>query len=268
MEKILEDTRVILFGCTKFSEQIFNELINNSVKIVGIFTIPKHFGISYSEEKVLNVNYVDFFKLGEKYNIPVYTVESGKKKNIASYQSVIKSLNPSVILVMGWYFMVPKKIRDIPVFGAWGIHASMLPDYAGGAPLVWSIIKGDTSTGVTLFKLGSGVDDGDIIEQREVAIEITDTIKELYEKVTLISKNILISSLLDIECLETNPQEKDKIKVYPQRSPEDGLIDLSWSKEEIFNFIRAQSSPYPGAFIELDGGERLFIEKVRIERKK
>ena len=61
---------------------------------------------------------------------------------------------------------------------------------------------------------------------------------------------------------------KDKIKVYPQRSPEDGLIDLSWSKEEIFNFIRAQSSPYPGAFIELDGGERLFIEKVRIERKK
>ena len=85
MEKILEDTRVILFGYTKFSEQIFNELINNSVKIVGIFTIPKHFGISYSEEKVLNVNYVDFFKLGEKYNIPVYTVESGKKKNIASF---------------------------------------------------------------------------------------------------------------------------------------------------------------------------------------
>ncbi len=261
------DTRVILLGCTKFSEQIFYALNKNAVNVVGIFTIPQQFEINYSKEKVSNVNYIDFFKIGLDYNIPVFSVESGKDKDIGSYHDTIESLNPSVILVMGWYYMVPKKIREIPTFGTWGIHASKLPNYAGGAPLVWSIINGEHSTGVTLFKLGAGVDDGDVIVQQEVIIEITDTIKELYEKVTDISSSILITSIKNIETLVMIPQDKDKIKVFPQRSPQDGKIDLSWSKLQIFNFIRAQSSPYPGAFIELDSGERLIIEKIRIERK-
>jgi methionyl-tRNA formyltransferase len=161
--------------------------------------------------------------------------------------------------------MVPKKIRDIATYGTWGIHASMLPNYAGGAPLVWAIINGETETGVTLFKLDDGVDDGDIIEQEIIVIENVDTIKEVYEKVIIVSKTILLKALKNISKIVFKPQDKSKIKVFPQRKPQDGELDLTKPAQEIYNFIRAQSSPYPGAFIKTSDGKKLIIEKARIE---
>ena len=161
--------------------------------------------------------------------------------------------------------MEPTKKRDIASYGAWGIHGSMLPNYAGGAPLVWAIINGESETGVTLFKLQDGVDDGDIIEQQIIKIEETDSIKEVYEKVTIISKEILINSLKNISEIIFKPQDKSKIKVYPQRKPQDGELDLTKPAKELYDFIRAQCSPYPGAFITTIDGKKLIIEKARIE---
>jgi methionyl-tRNA formyltransferase len=204
--------------------------------------------------------------IAKKNNIPCYYIESsesGKKTN--DYFDVINEIKPDVILIMGWYYMVSKKIRDIAIYGTWGIHASMLPNYAGGAPLVWAIINGESETGVTLFKLEDGVDDGDIIEQEIIIIEDTDSIKEVYEKVTIVSKTILLNSLKNISKIVFKPQDKSRIKVFPQRKPQDGELDLTKPARELYNFIRAQSSPYPGAFIKTSDGKKLIIEKARIE---
>ena len=165
---------------------------------------------------------------------------------------------------MGWYYKVPKKIRDLARYGTWGIHASLLPKYAGGAPLVWAIINGEKETGVSLFKLEEGVDDGDIIAQQIIPIAFEDSIKEVYEKATAASKEILLNALQNIETIKFIPLEKSKIELWPQRKPEDGEIDLSWPAEKIYNFIRAQAPPYPGAFLKTADGKKIIIEKSKI----
>ena len=183
---------IVFFGCTSFSEKILKELIKiKHINIEAIFSIPSDFSISYNKEKVKNTNFKDLSIYSDQLEIPIYWVESKKGKKITNYSSTIKKINPDIILVMGWYYMVPKEIREIAKYGAWGIHASILPNYAGGAPLVWAIIEGQNSTGVTLFRLSNGVDDGDIISQEEFIIEENDTIREVYEKATVSSVNLL-----------------------------------------------------------------------------
>jgi methionyl-tRNA formyltransferase len=258
--------RVVFFGATKFSEELLTHLLENNISPSCVFTIPKEFSISYSETKVKNYNYSDIETIATRHGIPCYQIDSslsGKKTN--EYLDIINDIKPDVILIMGWYFMVPKKIRDLAKYGAWGIHASLLPNYAGGAPLVWAILNGEKETGVTLFKLDDGVDDGDIIDQKKISIEETDSIKEVYEKVTLSSKYILLNALVNIDTIVLKPQNKNEIKVFPQRTPADGEIDLTKPAKDLYNFIRAQSSPYPGAFIKTSDGKKLIIEKARIE---
>jgi methionyl-tRNA formyltransferase len=258
--------KVVFFGATKFSEELLTHLLNNKINVSALFTIPQEFGISYSDTKVKNYNYSELEIVATKNNIPCYYIDSsqdGKKTN--DYTEIIKSINPDVILIMGWYYMVPKKTRELAKYGAWGIHASMLPDYAGGAPLVWAIINGEKETGITLFKLDEGVDDGDIIRQEKIKIEEDDSIKEVYEKVTFASKKVLLNALQNISSIVFTPQDKSKVKIYPQRKPDDGELDLTKTAKDLYNFIRAQSSPYPGAFIRTSDGKKLIIEKARIE---
>lgn len=258
--------KAIFLGCTKFSEELLQVVYNHkNVELKAVFTIPEEFSISYSDKQVKNTNFADLSVYAKKWGVSHFKVDSKEGKRLKDYKDFIQECNPDVILVLGWYYMVPKEIREIATYGAWGIHASLLPKYAGGAPLVWAMINGESNTGVTLFQLSDGVDDGDIIQQSSFTISFDETIKEVYEKATIESKIILRSVFDNPEKIEFTPQDKSKIQVYPQRKPEDGEIDLSWSSERIYNFIRAQSSPYPGAFIKTKNGKKLIIEKVRIE---
>lgn len=257
--------KIIFLGATIFSKNILEALLKEYYQISAIFSIPKEFSISYSTKKVRNINYHDLRIIAKENKIPYYSVESKVGKKLTDYYDVIKDIDPDVILVMGWYYMIPKKIRDLAKYGAWGIHASLLPDYAGGAPLVWAIINGEEETGVTLFRLDDGVDDGDIIKQKEFKIEFKDTIKEVYDKATIASKEILIESLNNIDKINFIKQDKSKIKVYPQRKPEDGEIDFDKNGIDIYNFIRAQAPPYPGAYFITKDNRKIIIERVRIE---
>jgi len=257
--------KIIFMGATKFSEEMLSYLLINKFEIKAIFTIPRKFHISYSEKQIKNYNYADLRHIARHNDLKIYEVNSVAEKRITDYYEVIKEIGPEIILVLGWYYMVPKKIRELAKYGAWGIHASLLPKYAGGAPLVWAMIHGEKETGVTLFKLDEGVDDGDIIGQKSFSIEFEDTIKEVYEKAIEASREILVKALSGIDRIELKPQMKSKIELYPQREPGDGEIDLSKTSFEIYNFIRAQSFPYPGAFIRTKDGKKLIIEKARIE---
>lgn len=256
--------KIVFFGCTKFSEEILRFLLKNNADIKAIFSAGEEFNISYSKEKVKNSNFSDLKPIAKKINIPFYEIDSVKGKKTKDYFDIIKKLKPDVILVLGWYYMVPKSIRLIPKYGAWGIHASLLPRYAGGAPLVWAILNGEKKSGVTLFKLESGVDDGDIISQKEFEILNTDTIKSVYKKATVISKKILKEALEEISNITFQKQDKSKIEIYSQRKPEDGEINFDWSSERIHNFIRGQTKPYPGAFFIIKN-KKITIWDAKIE---
>jgi methionyl-tRNA formyltransferase len=252
-------------GCTNFSKTLLLYLIEQNFIPAAIFTIPKKFNISYSENKVINSNFADLQAIAKENSIPIFEVESKAGMRLEDYQEVISEIGVELMLVLGWYYMIPRSVREPLTYGAWGIHASLLPKYAGGAPLGWAIIKGETETGVTLFRMDDGVDDGDIIAQRSFEIDFNDTIKDVYFKAEVSSKLILSDVLSDIRAVKFTPQDKSEIEVYPQRRPDDGELDLSQSAEDLYNFIRAQSSPYPGAFIRTVDGKKLIIEESRIE---
>ena len=257
--------RFAFLGATNYSKELLLFLIDKGLKPMVIFSIPEEFDISYSsEKKIKNTNYANLKFIADRYEIAYYEVDSSNKK-LHDYNEIIKEMNLDLLLVLGWYYMIPKKTRDLTTYGAWGIHASLLPKYAGGAPLNWAIINGEKETGVTLFRMEDGVDDGDIIEQRSYSIEYEDTIKEVYAKATIASKEILKNVLNNMDTVIFTSQNKKNIEVYPQRKAEDGEVDLSKSSIEIYNFIRAQSSPYPGAFIKTIDGKKIILEKVRIE---
>ena len=257
--------KYIFLGATQYSKELLEHLVENGFPPSAIFAIPKEFHISYSERKVANTNYANLKEVAKQLNVPYYEVDSVPGKRLKDYQKIFDEISPDLILVLGWYYMLPKSIRNSAKFGAWGIHASLLPKYAGGAPLVWAMINGEKKTGVTLFRMDEGVDDGDIITQESFPIAFDDTIKEVYKKATEASKNVLIYTLNNIENIAFTPQKKEEIEIYPQRSPEDGEIDLSMNAEDIYNFIRAQSSPYPGAFIRTKDGRKIIIERARVE---
>jgi methionyl-tRNA formyltransferase len=260
--------KVAFLGCTKYSEEIFlNTIKNSNIEIAAIFSIPQKFRINYSDDLVVNSNFADMELHAKQNNIPFYYINGEKNNRLQDYFAFIETLDLDVILVLGWYYMVPRSIRNLTKFGAWGIHASLLPDYAGGAPLVWSIIEGASKTGVTLFKLEDGVDNGDIILQEEFSIQFEDSIKEVYQKATEASIKIL-KRALDLGSKNTfTKQDSSKIKIYPQRSPSDGLIDFSKPALSIYNFIRAQSAPYPGAYFITTDKKKIIIEKARISEE-
>ncbi len=264
-EKVKEKMKTIFLGTTNFSKEMFIHLLKNNIQIEAVFGMPKEFNISYSKSKVTNFNFADMEELAKEYRLKYIEVDSTNGKRLTDYSEIIESIQPDVILVLGWYYMVPKKIRDLAKHGAWGIHASLLPEYAGGAPLVWAVINGEKEAGITLFKLSDGVDDGDIIKQSSFPIAFEDTIKEVYNKAIKVSKDALLESLLNINKIKFLKQDSSKLKVWPQRKPEDGEIDLNKDAKEIYNFIRAQSDPYPGAFLRTKDNKKLIIEKARIE---
>lgn len=238
---------IVFFGATELGYECCELLLSNGEAITGIFTMPREFNISYSPGKpVNNILFKDFNELGRKYNIPVITV-NGKLK---SYQDDLKLMNPDLLLVVGWYYMLPDAMISIAKKGAVAIHASLLPAYRGNAPLVWAIINGEKESGVSLFYLTGGVDEGDVIAQEKFSIDESDTIRDVLTKAKISSKKLLTENIIK---LATNtaralPQDHSKATIFPKRSPEDGKIDWSWDVQKIKNFIRAQTKPYPGAF--------------------
>lgn len=211
------------------------------------------------------MNFSDLLPLAEKYSIPLFLLDEEKSTTLKNFEQYFSENSFDFCLVAGWYHMIPKFVRNSCKLGAWGLHASLLPNYAGGAPLSWAIINGEKESGVTLFKLSDGVDDGDIIAQESFSIEHDETIKEIYKKATDVSKTLLSNAFKNVNELKYTPQNKKLRKRFPQRKPDDGEINLNSKGIDIYNFIRAQSDPYPGAFIRTNDGKKIIIEKARIE---
>lgn len=256
--------RIVVLGANEFGYRAVENMMDWSWKPSGIFTIPRTFDISYEEDQVENVLHANFHDF-EQPDLPVYDVE--ESFNTERNYERLKGLHPDLLLVMGWYYKVPRRFREIANKGAVGIHNSLLPKYRGGAPLVWAMINDESKAGTSLFYLEDDIDSGDVLEQRAVSIREEDSIKEVYKKANHEGMKILKRQLPLIERGDVNPtpQNEQDATRYPQRSPEDGLINWNWDARRIWNFIRAQTRPYPGAF-GMYAGHKLRIWEAEIIR--
>lgn len=248
--------RIVFMGCTEIGFRCLEKLIEMGEDVVAVYTMPREFEISYANKPVKAVTHKSFEEITDKYNIPLITV-TGKMKD---YTESIKNFNPDFILVIGWYYMISKEIRDIPKLGCAGMHASLLPKYRGGAPINWAIINGEPKSGISFFYLEEGVDTGDIIGQREYPILLRDTCQTLYDKATTAAVELIeeyIPLIKDGQAPRTR-QDHSQATIFPQRKPQDGEIDWRKSAVEIDRLIRAVTRPYPGAFTYYNH-KKLFI---------
>jgi len=168
---------------------------------------------------------------------------------------LLRQLDLDVLFVIGWSQIVgPEALASVRL-GMIGAHASKLPQNRGSAPVNWAIIRGEPIGGNSLIWLAEGVDEGDLIDTREFEISLYDTCESVYEKVAATTSDMLQALLPRLKAGEVpgEAQPTTTEPVLPRRRPSDGLVDWQSDGLSIYNFIRALTRPYPGAFSWLDG---------------
>jgi methionyl-tRNA formyltransferase len=167
----------------------------------------------------------------------------------------LESVAPDVCLCAGWTEIIPQDVLNVPNETFLGIHASTLPRNRGGAPVNWAIIHGENGIGISIFEFVVEVDDGDVFDHTTVPIEPRDTIRTVYQRVTMAARELATETLAEIARgeAEPTPQNRSKATYLPQRKPEDGIIDWSRSASAITDWVRALTDPYPGAFTFYNG---------------
>jgi methionyl-tRNA formyltransferase len=166
----------------------------------------------------------------------------------------VRALEPALLVVVGWTQLIGEELLRVPSAGCVGFHASMLPEHRGHAPVNWAIIRGEASTGNTMLMLDPGVDTGDIVAQRRIIIGREDTCATVYDRVAEAGADMLREFLPDLIAgtAPRRPQDRRVGDVLPRRTPEMGVIDWNRPAEEVYNWIRALTLPYPGAFTHHD----------------
>jgi methionyl-tRNA formyltransferase len=190
---------------------------------------------------------VDFGPVAEAEGIPLLRVAN---INDAESQALLRERQLDLLFVIGWSQILGPDVLSLARLGVVGSHASLLPHDRGSAPVNWCLMRGDRMSGCTLFWLDSGVDCGDIIDQEPIPITPYDTCATIYEKVGQANAKMILGFLdeLDRGRVPRRPQGNCDGHVLPRRRPEDGLIDWSQSADKVYDFIRALTRPYPGAF--------------------
>lgn len=185
--------------------------------------------------------------------------------NDASSVSLLASLDLDLLLVIGWSQILHHDALATARLGVIGAHASLLPHNRGSAPINWALIRGDTTAGNTLIWLTDGVDEGSIIDQMEFPVTQYDTCETLYQKVAE-TNHRMIERILPQLFSGRKPgrrQPHTNETLLPRRRPADGLLDWNQPAQQVYDFVRALTRPYPGAFSILDG-QRWIIQSCAL----
>jgi methionyl-tRNA formyltransferase len=177
-----------------------------------------------------------------------------KIKNNVEFRSQLAGLNPEAIIVVGYGRIVPQWMLDLPPLGNINLHASLLPKYRGAAPIQWAIANGERITGVTTMRIDAGLDTGDILLQREMAVMDEDTSETISPRLAAIGAELMVETLrgLSSGTITPQPQNHAQATLAPILKKEDGRIGFERTAEEVHNRMRG-FQPWPGAFTNFRG---------------
>jgi methionyl-tRNA formyltransferase len=187
-----------------------------------------------------------------RLGVPV--VQPAAIKNNAEFRAQLEALHPDAIIVVGYGRIIPQWMIDLPRHGNLNLHASLLPKHRGAAPIQWAIANGESITGVTTMRIDAGLDTGDILLHREMAILPDDTAETLALKLASVGAELMIETLRGLETgqVKPTPQDHSRATLAPILKKEDGRMDFSRTAYELFNRMRG-FRPWPGAFTTFKG---------------
>ncbi len=233
----MNNLRVIFMGTPKFSVPVFEYLINNT-NVVGVVTQPD------KDDKKSPIKLV-----AEQHNIKVFQPIKIRKE----FDDILKE-KPDIIVTCAYGQIIPKEILDCPKYGCINVHASILPQLRGGAPIHRAIINGYKETGITIMFMNEGMDTGDIISIEKLLIGEKENVGSLHDRLSLLGRDLLEKTLPNIINNNINriKQNNEEATYAYNIKREDEKIDWNDTTTNIYNKIRGLN-PWPGAYSFLDG---------------
>lgn len=235
-----ESLRIVFMGTPDFAVATLRALVENNHNIVGVITAPDK---PAGRGRKIRTSAVKQYAL-EK-GLPLLQPTNLKDQ---TFLSELESLQPDLQIVVA-FRMLPKAVWQMPALGTFNLHASLLPEYRGAAPINWAIINGETRTGVTTFFINEDIDTGAIIRQKEVEISKSDTAGDLHDKLMTLGSLLVIETVELISKGSVVPMEQSdaEFKPAPKLNKENCRIDWTQPLESVYNQIRGLS-PYPAAW--------------------
>jgi methionyl-tRNA formyltransferase len=246
MTKKTEDLHIVFMGTPEFAVSSLDQLVQHGCRVVGIVTAPDR-----PAGRGLKLQQSAVKQYADARDIPCLQPANLKDPQ---FVEALRAWAPDLQVVVA-FRMLPEVVWNLPPLGTINLHASLLPAYRGAAPIQWAIIRGETETGVTTFKLQHAIDTGSIIYQEKVPIGPEETAGELHDRLMEVGASLVLKTVRSIAS-GSYPLTPQNPAVNPPAAPklftEDGHIDWTLPCQEVFNRIRGLS-PYPGAWTYLNG---------------
>ncbi|MBP3038327.1 methionyl-tRNA formyltransferase [Bacillaceae bacterium Marseille-Q3522] len=239
-------TRIVFMGTPDFSVPILKQLLNSRDKVIAVVTQPDR---PVGRKKIVTAPPVK--EEAEKHGIPVYQPEKLRK---SPELTEIIALEPDIIVTAAYGQILPKNLLDTPKYGCINVHASLLPELRGGAPIHYAIMQGKEKTGVTIMYMAEKLDAGDILTQVEVPILETDNVGTLHDKLSAAGAELLAATLPKLLQGKLTPiPQQDELATYAKNiTREQEKINWLVPGTVIFNHIRGLN-PWPVAYTTLKG---------------
>ncbi|MBR3888128.1 MAG: methionyl-tRNA formyltransferase [Clostridia bacterium] len=242
---------IVFMGTPDFAVESLKKLYESGHNILAVISQPDR-----KAGRGMNVVPTPVKEYAESKGLKVYQPERIRKDEELIQK--IKDMKPDVIVVVAFGQILPQEVLDIPKYGSINVHGSLLPKYRGAAPIQWSVINGDTVTGITTMMMDAGMDTGDMLEKYEVEIDDNDTYGTLYEKLKVAGGKAIVKTLEKVaEGSVSRVKQGDDFTMAPMIEKEMGEIDWNKSSKEIRNLIRG-FNPMPGAYSYV-GEERIKV---------
>ncbi len=256
---IFKKTRIVYMGTPEFAVAPLDALIRNGYNIVGVVTVADK-----ASGRGLKVNESAVKKYAVEHNIPVLQPLSLKDPEFLEALAAWKA----DLFVVVAFRMLPKVVWSMPKLGTFNLHAALLPQYRGAAPINWAVINGDKTTGVTTFMIDDGMDTGGIMYRYDCRIEPDDTVGEVHDKLmelgsTLVVNTVeaLIENNVELRVQKSFIQGSEILRPAPKLTRELCHIDWNGKTKDVYNLIRGLS-PYPAAFTELTKDDKTLQMKI------
>jgi methionyl-tRNA formyltransferase len=255
----MKDSRIVFMGTPDFAVTILKHLVENNYNIVGVITAPDK---PAGRGRKLNESAVKKYALSKELTI----LQPRNLKNTAFHHE-LEELKADLQIIVA-FRMLPKAVWKMPNLGTFNLHASLLPAYRGAAPIHWAIINGEIKTGVTTFFIDDKIDTGEIILQKEIAVNSDETVGSLHDKLMFLGAELVIKTvdLISEGSITTKKQPELEEKSAPKLNPENTKIDWSDSLDNIYNKIRGLN-PFPAAWTSIKNDKEEITAKIYAIRK-